>query len=370
MHVVAARSQSLTTLYAFKGGDDAATPGQQDLIDVGGTLYGSTNAGGVNNGGTVYALNPTTGSETVLARLVGRGNNVSGLTYLRGGLFGEIGSGLAGCGALFEVSAKKIGPENILYNFQCKPDGEGPSAGLTRSDHIVYGTTSGGGQAGYGTVFSFNPTTGQEQIIYSFAGYPNDGSYPMSYLTYAKGALYGATSSGGHNDGPIGVGTVFTINPNTGTEAVIYSFTGGADGGYPESGLVYQDGYLYGTTYSGGLGSCLGGCGTVFKINVTTGIETVLHSFAGGVDGGNNSTGLVYERGELYGTTNQGGTWGFGTLFKVDIKTARTKTLYSFTGGLDGAEPFAGLTYSNGYLYGTTAYGGAFGLGTVFQLQP
>src|SRR5271165_6495671 len=154
---------------------------------------------------------------------------------------------------------------------------------------------------------------------------------------------------------------------------VLYSFAGGTDGAIPFAGLVQDaQGNLYGTTTQGGggLGCETQGCGTVFKVD-TTGNETVLYSFTGtGGDGGNPYAGLVRDtQGNLYGTTNQGGTSGDGTVFKVDT-TGKETVLYNFTGPPDGALPYAGLVQdAQGNLYGTTGAGGASGRGTVFKVD-
>jgi uncharacterized repeat protein (TIGR03803 family) len=153
---------------------------------------------------------------------------------------------------------------------------------------------------------------------------------------------------------------------------VLHSFTGtGGDGANPYDGLV-QDakGNLYGTTVSGGGSStCSGGCGVVFGVS-TTGKEKVLHSFSGG-DGAGQYAGLVLDpEGNLYGTTQYGGTSGAGTVFMLD-KTRKETVLYSFSGGTDGRLPLLGYLVRDvkGNLYGTTQFGGTYGEGTVFKLD-
>jgi uncharacterized repeat protein (TIGR03803 family) len=170
---------------------------------------------------------------------------------------------------------------------------------------------------------------------------------------------------------------LYKVDP-TGKETVLYSFAGGFDGAFPYAGLVRDvAGNLYGTTVYGGISrACPSGCGVVFKLD-PTGKETVLHSFAGGADGGNPLAGLVRDTaGNLYGTTSYGGDlsgcggFGCGVVFKLD-PTGTETVLYSFTGGPDGGHPWAGLVLdAAGNLYGTTYYGGASGQGVVFQLTP
>lgn len=135
--------------------------------------------------------------------------------------------------------------------------------------------------------------------------------------------------------------------------------------------LLYSANVLYGTTSDGGAS----GYGVVFMLDVAAGTETVLHSFTGGADGANPYAGLIRDpAGNVYGTTVNGGASGKGVVFRVDTSGNET-TLYSFTGGADGANPYAGLLRdSKGRLYGTTYGGGSTacsgGCGVVFQLIP
>jgi len=257
---------------------------------------------------------------------------------------------------------------SILHTFTGPPDGSEPHAGLVRdAAGNLYGTTYYGGVSGYGAVFMLDMTN-HEMVLHSFTGAP-DGATPIGGLFRdAAGNLYGTTSYGGVS----GYGTLFKVDP-TGMETVLYSFTGGTDGDGPFAGLI-QDaaGNLYGTTFGGGAS----GYGTVFKLD-TTGRETLLHSFAGyPTDGGNPTACLVMDSaGNLYGTTFGGGTYGNGTVFKVD-PTGMETVLYSFTGGTDGSGPSAGLAQdAAGNFYGTTYYGGNLtlcsgsGCGTVFKLE-
>jgi uncharacterized repeat protein (TIGR03803 family) len=205
-----------------------------------------------------------------------------------------------------------------------------------------------------------------ESVLHSFAADGTDGFNPYAGLTLdAKGNLYGATFAGG----PSKAGTVFKVTP-AGTETVLYSFTGAADGAVPYFSTLVRDkaGNFYGTTFLGGAN----GDGTVFKL-APDGTETVLHSFnVDGIDGYNPYPGLAIDKaGNLYGTTYRGGTSDLGTVFKVDPSGTET-VLYSFAGGTDGCFPYSsGVTIGKkGVLYGTTFSCGANGLGTVFKLTP
>jgi uncharacterized repeat protein (TIGR03803 family) len=219
----------------------------------------------------------------------------------------------------------------------------------------------------FGLVGAFAIPSVQAQnfsVIYNFAGPRGDGGLPLAGLVIdAAGNLYGTASYGGSTYN----GAVFKVT-QSGQETVLYNFAGGTDGSTPEAGLLLDStGNLYGTTFAGGTNNV----GTVFKVN-QSGQETVLYNFAGGtVDGANPQSNLIMDRGgNLYGTTNAGGTHGAGTVFELS-KNGRETVLYSFAAGTDGANPVAGVTRdARGNLYGTTSAGGTSGYGTVFQLMP
>jgi uncharacterized repeat protein (TIGR03803 family) len=252
----------------------------------------------------------------------------------------------------------------VLYNFTGGADGGYPYANLIQdAKGNLYGTTSAGGPSGVGTVFKVDKT-GKETVLYSFTG-GADGGYPFAGLIQdPSGLLYGTTDSGGTSS----YGTVFKVAPKTGKETVLYSFTGsGGDGEYPNAGLLRDNkGNLYGTNEWAGAS----GYGTVFKVG-KTGKETVLHGF-GGSDGAYPFAGLVRDsKGNLYGYTAGGGTYSAGTVFMVD-DTGTETVLWNFSGGADGGYPFYGYLVrdSKGNLYGTTEGGGASGYGTVYKLTP
>ena len=163
-----------------------------------------------------------------------------------------------------------------------------------------------------------------------------------------------------------GYGVVYKVD-TAGHSTVLHNFTNGADGGYPYGGVIRDSkGNLYGTAQGGGAS----GAGVVFKLD-RSGNETLLYSFTGGADGGYPSAGVIRDlAGNFYGTTNGGGASGAGVVFKLDPSGNET-ALYSFTGGADGGYPLAGLIRdSKGNLYGTTNGGGASGAGVgLFKLD-
>ena len=194
--------------------------------------------------------------------------------------------------------------------------------------------------------------------IYSFNG--TDGSIPTAGLVLSGSTLYGATQGGGS-----GVGNLFQVNTDGSHFTNIYNFTGGTDGANPGTVLVLSGNTLYGTAYHGGTN----GQGTVFKINTDRSGFTVLHTFAGTNSGGAGPGDLLLSGGTLYGATFNGGSSDKGTLFKLDTAGNNFTVLKNFTGGSDGAGPNTTLVLAGSTLYGTTENGGLSGHGTVFSLS-
>jgi uncharacterized repeat protein (TIGR03803 family) len=354
------------TLYSFSGGNaDGALP-LAPLHDVQGTLYGTTASGGGSGCGgsgcgTVFSI-ATSGVETMLHAFGGSGdgaNPVAGLIDHIGTLYGTTASGGAkNAGTVFAITTS--GNERVLHSFGSKGDGKNPQAGLLDIKGILYATTEFGGSYNDGTAFSIRPN-GAERVLYQFKG-PGDAADPSAPFLKVNGTLYSTSETGG-----IGKGTVFTLT-TTGAESVLHRFQFGSrrDGAHPAAALININGTLYGTTFYGGDKAKQG---TVFSIT-TAGLETVLHRFIGGpYDGDYPNAGLVELNGTLYGTTEFGGTSGYGTIFSI-TKSGKETVLHSFTGNPDGANPQAALINVNGTLYGTTQYGGTNNAGTVFTIAP
>jgi uncharacterized repeat protein (TIGR03803 family) len=197
----------------------------------------------------------------------------------------------------------------------------------------------------------------------------------------ALGNIYGTTNFGGSTNCTAGCGVVFELTPASGgwSETVLYSFTGGADGRQPYARLLFDTpGSLYGTTLQGGNINtvCSSGCGTVFELTPTsTGwTESVLYAFAGGADGPSPYDGLVFDpAGKLYGSTNAGGAYGAGTIFRLTRAAGgswKEIVLHHFGEGHRGKNPYGALLVdAAGNLYGTAYQGGGHGYGVVFELQ-
>jgi uncharacterized repeat protein (TIGR03803 family) len=321
-------------LYSFKGGTDGDGP-LADLLDVNDTLYGTTAGGGASGHGTVFKIATSgTGYKSLYSFKGRKAEDGSfpggGLVDVDGTLYGTTVNGGPGCpfsslsyecGTIFKITT--FGKETVLYSFGGGVDGALPEADLLNVNGTLYGTTASGGSSGCadpggcGTVFKIT-TSGKETVLHSFGG-RTDGSTPVAALLNVNGALYSTTETGGDPGCGTPCGTVFKIT-TSGKETVLYSFKGGSDGGSPVAGLANLKGTLYGTTVSGGGSGCadFSGCGTIFSIT-TSGKETVLHRFPKarvGIVAGPQS-GLTDVKGTLYGTTSGGGAKAVGTVFSL-----------------------------------------------------
>ena len=267
-----------------------------------------------------------------------------------------------------------------IYSLNGTTDGQTPYGNVVQGpDGNFYGTAARQGAAGNGTIFRVTPK-GVYTALYTFQGSP-DGQNPQANLYLASdGNFYGTTARGGAD----GNGTIFRISP-TGVFTLLYTFTGGTDGGFPSAGLIEaSDGNLYGTTVSGGAVNAAGftGYGTIFQLT-PNGVLNTIYTFTGGdIDGSSPYAGLVEgSDGFFYGTTNSdevGDTlYEFGSVFKVS-KTGTLTTLYHFGDGNDGANPDGGLVEaSDGSFYGSTHNGGLFandddetGQGVLYNITP
>ncbi len=351
-----------TVLYSFTGGPDGGKPSAGVIRDPEGNLYGTTGSGGVSDFGVVYTLDAT-GHETVLHSFTGDtdgGSPIAGVIRdSEGNLYGTTyAGGLSGAGVVYKLDTG--GDETILYSFAGGADGRNPNAGVIRdAAGNLYGTTWDGG-LGFGVVYSVNPA-GDEKVLYSFTGGADGGLLMAGVTGDLSGNLYGTASSGGVAN----EGVVYKVNA-AGHETVLYGFPGPAKGNLPYGGVIGDAaGNLYGTTDTGGSA----GAGVVYKLDAA-GQETVLYTFTGGADGRNPWSGVVRDAaGNLYGTTLSGGASNAGVVYKVDPAGQQT-VLYSFTGGADGGYPFAGVILdAAGNLYGTTQQGGAGGYGVVYKLD-
>jgi hypothetical protein len=311
-------------------------------------VLGFTEEGGAAFLGTIFALTPPAQpggqwAETDLYDFPNRAAGVAPTALIATGgvLYGTAGSGgTTGSGVVFSLtpptSPGGAWTETVLYNFSGGSDGDGPNSLLPGAGGVLYSTTSAGGNANNGVVFSLTPPAApggswSETLLYAFNG-GSDGSGPVGITVGSGGVLYGATSEGGSNACPFGCGTVFSLTPPIApggdwTEAVLYSLTGENDGYDPLAGVtIGGGGVLYGTTGAGDVA-------------------------------GNSAGGVVFS---LTPPSEPGGAWTEVTLH--NFASLRSN---------DGQEPDSRLLLSaGGVLYGTALLGGFDGEGTVFELKP
>jgi uncharacterized repeat protein (TIGR03803 family) len=297
-----------------------------------------------------------------------------------GTLYGVTTDGGAGAaGLVFRIQTNGTGL-TVLKNFPLadvitgtNSDGANPQAGLVLSGSMLFGTTMNGGSGGKGTVFSLNTNGTSFAVLKNFTaldkntGTNSDGANPVAALVVSNGVLYGTAQNGGAT----GFGTIFRVNTNGNGFTNLYSFSNGSDGADPAAGLVLSGNTLYGTAQYGGDN----GDGTVFSISTNGTSFNLLHRFSGsGTDGANPVAGLVLSGGLLYGTTPYGDSDGIsddGTVFRVSVTGGSSFTnLYSFIDG-EGFMPMAELLLLGNTLYGTTGNGGVGGgyFGTLFKIS-
>jgi uncharacterized repeat protein (TIGR03803 family) len=380
--LTSARAATYQVLYSFAGGDDGQSPYGQLAMDKNGLLYGTTVSGGAGGGGTVFRFDPATGVLTTLyaftvfgatgstpaAGVVIDGAGMLYGTTQSGGLTADCGGG---CGTVYKLDPAS-GQLTTLAAFTGGSDGRIPSGALTLYGGLLYGTAVGGGfvqpgSTGYGVIFKLNAKTKALTTLHEFS-LPGvrDGVGPVAALTVGPdGRLYGTASAGGPN----GSGTVYAINPKTGAFALLHGFDYHVDGSGLDCALMFRGGQIIGTTRVGGPTAAADG--TVFSLDPTSGVVTTLYSMPGSPGGLFPDPGVVRGPGGLlYGTNNQGGSAGAGTLFTLNPKTHAFTLLHDFTGGGDGGQPSGEMLLAKpGVLYGVTAAGGR-GHGVIYKVTP
>jgi uncharacterized repeat protein (TIGR03803 family) len=353
------------------------------LVLSGDTLYGTAGSGGTGGNGTIFAINSNgTGftnlysfSETSSDSPTNSdgSNPHAGLILSGDTLYGTtLYGGASGLGTVFAINTNGKGFTN-LHSFSGRKTGGGyPDSSLVLSGNALYATGESGGVLGAdGMVYMIYTNGSGFTNLHFFTGGTN-GAMPQAGLVLSGNTLYGTASGGGSG----GNGTVFVIETNGIGFTNIYSFTGSNDGSLPIAGLVLSNSTLYGTTQYGGItnnNNGYTGSGTVFSLNTNGESFTVLHTFTmlndlgTNYDGVNPTASLILSGNTLYGTTYSGGRVGYGTLFSVETNGTNFTTLYDFTGGDGGGNPEAGLLLAGNALYGTTVVFGSGDTGTVFR---
>jgi uncharacterized repeat protein (TIGR03803 family) len=371
-----AQAQTFSVVHSFTGGSDGSGPLSGFITDSAGNMYGTASTGGTSYYGVVFKVN-TSGVETVLHTFTGGTDGVSPNGRLVrdkvGNLYGTTtGGGVNGSGTVFEVSP--AGNEKVLHSLIGGTQGSDPQAGLAMdAAGNLYGTATAGGANGNGTVFELvKPKAGGKwmaKTLYSF-GSGTDGRVPVAGVAFdGAGNVYGTTSVGG----TYGYGTVFELSPSGAgwKETTLHQFQNLADGGTPYAGLIFEKGNFYGAATQGGNG----GGGVVFELTPATGggwTFSELYSQPGWNISGTFRDLVMDAAGNLYGTTHCDGAYDAGTVYKLTLADGSWSytSLYVFTGGTDGLFSFSNLVLEHGKLYGTTNEGGADGGGVIFEVTP
>jgi uncharacterized repeat protein (TIGR03803 family) len=348
-------------LYSFTGGNDGAYPLAGLVQAADGSFFGTTADAGVDGLGAVFRIT-TSGAFSSVMSFLGGGDGSDPIAPLvqasDGNFYGTtLSGGSNSFGALFKIT--RTGVFTPLYSFANGQDGANPAGGLVQgTDGKLYGASSTGGANGVGVLFKIT-TNGAFTVLHSLTNLV-EGNRPWGLVLGTNGNFYGITYEGG----PDSVGEVFQMTP-AGTVTPLYAFTNGVDGSYPHASLLQgSDGNFYGTTYLGGTNHH----GGIFRIT-PIGALTPLYSFTNGVDGEQPEGQLCQGTdGNFYGTTSAGGSYSNGTVFELSSAGAFT-SLYSFTGGNDGATPVAGLVEGTDHnFYGTTFGGGSNFMGGIFEI--
>ena len=385
----AAQSQTFQVIHSFTGGE-GQNPYAGLTMDAAGRLYGTTYKGRTSGYGTVFKL-MRSGSGWVLTPLHYFAGSSDGASPWSRVIFGPDGSlygttsqggGERGYGAVFSLRPPATACKTALcpwtktdvHTFGGK-DGNQPIGDLTFDDTgNLYGTTYNGGRDGVGTVYelTYNGVGWAVNVLYTFS-HGETLFLPSAGVTFDKaGNLYG-TAEGGF-------GGTFELTPSGGGWVYnqVYALHGGVEGGSPRAGLIFDDaGNLYSATMQYGAG----GGGTVFGLTPSNGGWgfSTLYSFVGVCCNqvGPWATLVMDSAGNLYGTTQGDGAYGLGSVFKLSLRGSGWiyTSLHDFTGGDDGANPVSNVVFdASGNLYGTAANGGnnacSLGCGVVWEITP
>jgi uncharacterized repeat protein (TIGR03803 family) len=373
---------------------DGANPGA-GLALSGGVWCGTTLNGGAQGAGTAFYMSADGTNFNVIRSFANApdANNPQGEFSVSGNRFfgTSFGGGNNSAGTVFVGQTN--GSVSLLRSFAAvhadtatNSGGASPSALLALSGGVLYGTTTAGGAAANGAIFSLTTNGATFSVLYNFSvldsqtGTNTDGAVPWGGLILSGDKLYGTASAGGAG----GNGVVFFIRTNGANFTTLYNFSPmdtlaatNTDGAIPFGGLVLSNGTLYGATFAGGFGRR----GTIFSLQ-TNGLGfTVLHHFtatgsitATNTDGASPCAGLILSSNVLYGTAAAGGAGAAGAVYSLNLNSAQFSTLHSFAAvassgtNTDGAFPVAPVLRLGDSLYGTTFSGGPGAVGTVFSI--
>lgn len=354
-------TSTLTVRNEFNGIDGAYVSGGV-VQRSNGKLYGLTESGGFDDFGVLYEYDPATFSYSVKFDFDGNnGAYPEGALMIasNGKLYGTAsGGGTTFDGVIFEYDPP-FATLNVIHDFDYT-DGSVPDGDLVEVSNKLYGLTVYGGYYEYGIIFEYDLLSSQFTNEHDF---DSDGAYPYGSLVPYSGNsnLYGFTSEGGVS----GYGILFEFNPASSNFVSLLDFHNTLNGSYGEGSLLLaSNGNIYGMSNYGGIYDW----GTIFSIDTLTKIVTIIHDFDS-IDGGGPYGSLIQaSNGLLYGVTSEGGSFGDGVLFEFDPNTNFLTKKFNFNNVSSGRLPFGSLLQAtNGKLYGMTYAGGANDYGIIFE---
>jgi uncharacterized repeat protein (TIGR03803 family) len=374
-------AQTFHVIYHFTGSSSPYAQGQ--LLLNGNILYGTTDGGGNAQEGTVFKINTNGTGYSVIKNFTALDTSVStntdgaqpmsGLVIWSNRLFGTTFVGGSGAkGTVFGVNTD--GTNFVVLNNFNGTNGKNPYVGLTLSSNTLYGATAAGGISNKGAIFSINTDGNGFGLVKSFIS--SEGVLLLGGVTVGINTLYGTTYQGGISNR----GTIYSVGTGGNGFTVLKTFSDG-DGAQPRYNLALCGNTLYGITDGSGINSN----SIVFRINTDGNSYSVIKRFSEpdpvygtNYDGSYLRGGLVMWRGVLYGTTRWGGIYGNGVVFKVNPDGTGFAVLKQFSAttgtsngnylNADGMYPLGDLMVADGVLYGTTQYGGNYGCGTIYSV--
>jgi hypothetical protein len=374
-----ASAHGFQVIHDFTNGTDGGVPPYTLVLNKKGQLVGTADEGGANQAGVIFSMKQKK-SRWSLKPLYNFGDTDGqpgwGVTLNKGSMYSiasyaEVMHGP--CGTALQINKSQKQWQSVaMHTFVQGEDGCPTGNMVLDKNGNAYGVTQNGGADGWGSIYELSPSGGSwtETILYTFTG-GSDGGAPYSGMIFDKaGNLYGTATAGGAAGCGQGCGTVFELSPSKSgwVYSAIYSFTGGNDGGQPTAGLVFdKSGNLYGAAESFGANNG----GTIFELTPSSGSWTfnLLASPSG--SGGPVVALTVASPTAIYGTNFFDGADSYGSVFRVTKSGSKWtyKDLHDFTGGSDGGYPGGGVTLdAKGNLYGTAVLGGADNFGVVWEI--
>ncbi len=358
-----AQASSFKVLHAFSFSDIGYIPTGDLALDAAGNIFGTTAIG--NQSGTIFQYALSTEAFQYLFSFNGAGDGAKpqgSLVLKDGGLYGTAASGGANnAGTVYRLDLASDAL-TTLHTFTGAEDGASPYGGLMLRKGEFYGAALQAGPLNGGVLYKIQRLSSKLTPLHTFDS-KGENSPIGNVVLDSEGIVYGVNELNGKTS----TGAIYAYDPATATFTILHAFDDKKMGAVPFAGVALFEGALYGTTYRGGQHNF----GTVWKYDLATKTFTLLHSFAGTADGEQPQGRPAITRGGLlYGTAYSGGTYNYGTVFRIDLRTSKFKVLHDFQDS-DGQYPEAGIALGkNGAIYGTAGLGGDGGGGTLFSITP